>query len=271
MSKGGTVGLLVATLLLCWGFDILARQQTMLSEREGKRFNWFQFLMVPFGVLVSPFCWKLILDFNLSSQPTASLPIGLLATVLAAALLFLLITERLRPQGQFDPRPQPEMPWLDQELPERFCLVAHELPRWWLALCVVCGMPMLLGGLYLAKAGAQPWIGMVVSFSGVLLLLFSGGFRLVVYPRGVEITLGVFNLPLKKLSMSEITSAEVKTFSPLADFGGWGLRLGRDNTTGYIVSGEEGVLVRTEGRNYLFSTEQARVLADGINQVKARQ
>ncbi|NLG84744.1 MAG: hypothetical protein GX493_09110, partial [Firmicutes bacterium] len=73
----------------------------------------------------------------------------------------------------------------------------------------------------------------------------------------------VIGLPLYRLRWDEIVSAEVVEFSPLRDFGGWGIRLNAEGTWGFFYRGNKGVLItRPNGRKVLLgSDDPARLLA----------
>lgn len=269
-SKGATLALIVFTVLLCWGIDTGVRYGVLLAERERKRFNWLQFLTVP-GVMVSAACWFLIVDFNLNGGP---FKVNWAASLgwLLVAMGFLLLTEKLRSKADFEARPLILGADLEGELPEKFCLVAHEAPKLWVVSMTAASVLMIVSGVFMLRLP-----GALLQFSawatllgGVICILFSGGFRFVVHHRGVEVASGFLSIPIKSIPVEQIESVEIKEFSALADYGGWGLRYGADNTMAYVVSGNVGVLLRTPGRNYMLSTGQARAFASAIEQLKAR-
>ncbi len=270
-SKAATLALVVGIVFMCWAIDSGIRYGVLLAERERKRFNWIQFLTVP-GVLISAATWFWIVDFNLNGGPFKLDWVGISGWLLIA-LSFLLLTEKLRSKADFEARPLLLDPDLEGELPEKFCLVAREAPTAWVALMLISSVSMLAGGLWMLRIPG--WImtlsGWATVLGGLVCLLFSGGYRFVVHHRGVEVASGFLSIPIKSIPIEDITSAELKEFSPLADFGGWGLRFGADNTTAYVVSGDVGVLVRTAGRNHLLATSKARAFITAIEQLKRRQ
>jgi hypothetical protein len=66
---------------------------------------------------------------------------------------------------------------------------------------------------------------------------------------------------LLKLAVAQIQSALSDTFSPLADFGGWGIRFGRGGL-GYIYNGNRGVRITTHaGKRYTIGSDRPDELA----------
>ena len=60
-----------------------------------------------------------------------------------------------------------------------------------------------------------------------MLLLFTGGFRVSVTRASVLVRAGLIGVPLLRLTTNEVAEAAAHSFSPLADFGGYG---------GYLLS-----------------------------------
>lgn len=258
--------ILLATMLMMWGIDALGRYQNLALERTAKRYNWFQILMAPF-LLLMPFVWVSLLDFNVGGRPFG-FRWQLHFACTFAVWGYLAATENLRGLGEFEPAPAVEGSEIEGDLPEKFCLMTQDAPVWWTALSLVIGLVFGLmgGGLLLGK---QFGLGLLTAAIGVMMLCFAGGFRFVVHPRAVEVSLAV-GPPLKTIPMNKILRATVHEFSPLQDFGGWGIRMGRNKTTGFIVSGPTGALIETEGRNYLLSTEKAATIVAAIEQVRVQ-
>ena len=64
--------------------------------------------------------------------------------------------------------------------------------------------------------------------------------------------------------MKEITAAEPHVFSPLADFGGWGIRRNREMLA-FFLEGNTGVKLSTKkGKRYLIGTANPERLSSVI-------
>jgi hypothetical protein len=73
-----------------------------------------------------------------------------------------------------------------------------------------------------------------------------------------------------RLKMTDITTVEKQEFSPLRDFGGYGIRMNRD-TTAYFLSGNRGVRLTTvRGIKYLIGSNNADRLSEVIQAVSGK-
>ena len=104
--------------------------------------------------------------------------------------------------------------------------------------------------------------GLIISFILVILLfllvsLMFGFARLttMVSKSGIAFKFIPFHLNYRKISWAEIEKCEVITYNPIRDYGGWGLRSGR-NGKAYNVSGNKGLLLKLKsGKNILLGTQ----------------
>lgn len=94
---------------------------------------------------------------------------------------------------------------------------------------------------------------------GIPLLL--GRMVTVVNEEGLRVSFGCLGWIKKKIPLSDIKEAEVVTYRPIRQFGGWGIRCGcfRGERTGcYSAKGDKGVLISLSGdvRVCLFKTRK---------------
>lgn len=72
----------------------------------------------------------------------------------------------------------------------------------------------------------------------------------------------------KTISKSQVISAEVITFNPLSDYGGWGVK-GNKTTKVYTVFGNSGLLIDSgEKKKILIGTQKPKELAGFIEDWK---
>jgi Family of unknown function (DUF6141) len=98
----------------------------------------------------------------------------------------------------------------------------------------------------------------------VLTLIFGIGFpifaaivRLVTEVRPGTLSIRLVPFRARAISTGEIKSAEAREYSPMGEFGGWGIRLGRDGGRAYNAYGTRGVqLVLSEGKRVLVGTQR---------------
>ena len=78
-------------------------------------------------------------------------------------------------------------------------------------------------------------------------------------------------LPVLRLRLADIVDARVHTFSPIGDFGGWGIRR-RNGVTAYFLEGNTGVLLRTSrDKKYLIGTDHPERLAAVLNAARGTE
>ncbi len=78
-------------------------------------------------------------------------------------------------------------------------------------------------------------------------------------------------LLFKRISLSDIQSCEARSYRPIAEYGGWGVRYSISGRGwAYNVSGNQGVQLELKnGKRILIGSQHAGELAEAIN--KARQ
>ena len=111
---------------------------------------------------------------------------------------------------------------------------------------------------------------LLLVFAAVAFLLFFGELRTEVRDEGLYARL----FPLtrqQRFSWGGIQSCEAKTFRPLLEHGGWGLRCTRDGKA-YTFSGNRGVQLEfTDGKKLLIGSQRADELAIAIGEMLGRR
>ena len=89
--------------------------------------------------------------------------------------------------------------------------------------------------------------------------------KLVTEVREDGIYIRFYPLRSRKISFSEITKCAVREYSPIREYGGWGIRCG-SNGKAYNVSGSRGVQLEfSNGKQLLIGSQEAEELAEAIN------
>jgi hypothetical protein len=105
-------------------------------------------------------------------------------------------------------------------------------------------------------------------YGGVALLLWF--MRLTVRVDHHHLHVRFFPLLTKNIPLEEIEQAEARTYRPILEYGGWGLRYGWKGTA-YNVSGNRGVqLVLRNGKRILIGSQRAEELAAAIRAARER-
>lgn len=111
--------------------------------------------------------------------------------------------------------------------------------------------------------------GMVVFLIifGVLFPVFMLSLTMVTEVRtsGLFIRIYPFHLSYREFPFGSIKSYEVREYSPLRDFGGWGIRFGPKGHA-YNVSGNKGVFFEfTSGKKLMVGSQRPDELAEAIS------
>ena len=109
----------------------------------------------------------------------------------------------------------------------------------------------------------------------LLWLVFGIGFpiffltlKLTVTVTGEAIQIHYRPLARRTIPISEVAQAEAGTYSPLGEYGGWGIR-GFGRNRAYNVSGRRGVALNlTDGRKVMIGSQRAEELARAIEAVQ---
>ena len=104
----------------------------------------------------------------------------------------------------------------------------------------------------------------VVVLAGTLALMAYARLEVRVDDETVQVRFRPFHLRGRRIALSEIAEARRRTYRPLAEYGGWGIRYGFSGMA-YNVSGNEGVqLVLTNGKRILLGSQRSRELEAAI-------
>lgn len=111
--------------------------------------------------------------------------------------------------------------------------------------------------------GNKPSSDLVIILTGFFPLLTIILFRLltletIINEEGIAYRFRPFQRKPKLIKSDDIVRYEVKKYSPLKDYGGWGIRLGSFNKgKAYNVSGNQGVLFEFKnGKKFMLGTQK---------------
>ncbi len=126
-------------------------------------------------------------------------------------------------------------------------------------------VPILTVVIALVRWAQTPWLSILIVLVGLAISTIYGGFRTSVGKDALAVRMGIWGIRLLTLRTTDISSAEVQTYSPLRDFGGYGIRFGK-GMKAYFLSGNRGVKVITHsGKKYLIGSDHPERLATVIN------
>jgi len=134
---------------------------------------------------------------------------------------------------------------------------------WWVhALVLACAGGSIVGTIA-TPADSSPWWIVVPT---LLLIAIYGLFTpmtVEVSSEVMEVRFGRLGWPGWSFPVAEMEDARVVTFSPLRDFGGWGIRRGRD---GFCLNerGTTGVRVVHAGSAYIIGSDAPEELLTAL-------
>lgn len=142
----------------------------------------------------------------------------------------------------------------------RVDLGTHERAVWTRTTSSRVGLVVLAVALLVTAVAALLTGSVVVVVIGVVTALIGVVFvtwRTTVDHRGVTAST-VVRFPRLRVPMDSIAYAETATVSPLKEFGGYGIRVGRGGETGVITRGGDAVRIhRTDGSSLVITTDDA--------------
>ncbi|MFN2202162.1 MAG: DUF6141 family protein [Caldilineaceae bacterium] len=145
-------------------------------------------------------------------------------------------------------------------------------PWLWLIIAFVAGLQWW--GFYRQIVLGKPWgnnpapdwmmVLLWLAFGiGLPLLFFL--FELVVTVNASAVEIRFSPVVRRTIPLTEIAKVEARTYAPLKEYGGWGIRVGLSGKRAYNISGNEGVeLTLTDGRKVLIGSKRSKELAQII-------
>lgn len=125
---------------------------------------------------------------------------------------------------------------------------------WWVhAVVVACAGSAVAGALTAPADDSRWWLALPVLVLAAIYGLFTP-MTVEVSSEEVAVRFGHVGWPGWSFQIAEIEDAQVVTFRPMRDFGGWGIRRGRD---GFCLNerGNTGVRFRHAGRAYIIGSD----------------
>ena len=205
-------------------------------------------------------------------SPAARLHLPVVLGCALAAVAVGLVAQWLAPSAKVaGPEIPPEIPVAPEMLrsmePGRAWSYREGQDAWWLRLLSLGLLGWAIWSLVrLGLAGVAP------ALPGLLLgAVMWGGFRVVVDRCGVHLRIGPLGIPIRNLSWQDIRAVRLREFSPLAEFGGWGLRY-RPGTTALFLHGRRGAeIVLASGRSWLVGSDHPERLCEVLESARKAQ
>ena len=262
------LGLSVGFLILsAWLDELWARQE------KRKTFNWMS-LFDEFAI--GSMCGVQIAYVNMLASPQRIFSFPWVEMVVACGLGtgLAIVLELLRPYRPYDKKQAVED--TDQVSDEITRIIQSGNPlAYWESqnppyagvLAVIVPLVLIIAAVFTWTV--LPWLSVIMAVIALAMISTYGGFRTQVTRDTVTVRMGLLGFKLLQLKMADIASVEVHAFSPLHDFGGYGIRFNREMQA-YYLQGDRGVKITVvDGRKYLIGSDRPEHLAAVIDSVRA--
>ncbi len=140
--------------------------------------------------------------------------------------------------------------------------------QWWVWAILLAVLGLSVNGIW-NKENIQTSDVVVpaVAFGLVAFLLLGSTLKTRIDEKGVHVKFFPFILKTHSYSWEDLYSVEIATYSPLADFGGWGYRISfKGKGRAYNVKGNKGIqLITSDGKKRLIGTQKPEEAKQIIN------
>ena len=152
--------------------------------------------------------------------------------------------------------------------------------RWWLWVLMLISALGTIGvfgyGIFVQVIEGKPWgdnpmsdTGLIITGAlttvlvvGIAVLILSA--RLITEVRSDGIYVRFFPIGWKAILFETIASYQTRTFHPIREYGGWGIRWGREGKA-YIAGGDEGLqLLLNDGKQVLIGSRRVQELEAAV-------
>ncbi|MFN5416587.1 MAG: hypothetical protein ACK5B9_05980 [Flavobacteriia bacterium] len=148
----------------------------------------------------------------------------------------------------------------------------QKFTQWWLFLLLFGISGLFIYALYIQLVVGTPFGDKPIGNGGLIAisifvlnlnaLFFATRLETQIDHKGIYVRFYPFQRKMRFYAWQEIQKAEVRTYKPLQEYGGWGIRYGfRGNGKAYNVSGNEGLQLELKsGEKFLIGTRKGEEL-----------
>lgn len=124
--------------------------------------------------------------------------------------------------------------------------------------------------------GSNPgpdWVlWLLLPLFGIAFPLFFMRLRLIVAVRSDHLEIRYVPMTRRKIAFDDIERAEPRTYRPIAEYGGWGIKGWSRRKMAYSVSGNQGVLLHLRnGNTIMIGSREPRKLARALERAMQRR
>ena len=154
---------------------------------------------------------------------------------------------------------------------------------WWVTLLFgITFLPAVIALQQLASGNVGGGDGAMPGWTVVLLLslgfglpgaiyAFMGELRVQVKERVLDLRWGYLEVIRKEISFQDVARAEAVTYSPIRDFGGWGIRYGTKGKRGWTVKGNQALVLHlVDGTRFYVGSDRPERLLQWVESARKR-
>lgn len=147
--------------------------------------------------------------------------------------------------------------------------------RWWLFMFILAVIVIIVGTAYYTTRDAEE--GTAVTASVISLLITVPLVFALLYLRletridekGILTWFKPFGFTKKYFSWEEVDEVYIRRYSPVTEYGGWGIRGVGDNDKAYKIKGNTGIQINTtEGKKFLIGTLKPKEAEQALTHYK---
>ncbi|MBT3362679.1 MAG: DUF1648 domain-containing protein [Chloroflexi bacterium] len=267
LAFGLAIGLSVFFIGLSIFFDEL-----WIRQEKKKSFNWLSlFDELAVGILAGTNIGYI--RYLNAGAGNFSFPWATVLLVAGISIIAAVALDYLRP---FTPHPDQadvieDTAGIEAELVTRlkgsgsFVYWDVQNPLWNTFMTILVPIAMIIGGIF--AWFDTIWVSALLFVVALGIFSIYGGQRALVTRDYVKVRYGILGIRILNLKTSDIAQIDVHSFSPLKDFGGYGIRY-RSGIKAYFLSGSRGVkLTMANGKKYLIGSNHPDQLAAVIRAV----
>ena len=126
------------------------------------------------------------------------------------------------------------------------------------------GVQLLIIMVLLVATSQTWWSMMIIFLAMVLTMVLIGSLKLTTWidDEGVHFKMNLFHRRVRTIPWEEIDQIHVREYSPLKEYGGWGIRYGNKGWA-YNVKGKHGLqILKTDGKRILIGTQNPEEVSE---------
>lgn len=147
--------------------------------------------------------------------------------------------------------------------------------KWWMRLIFIIPVSAAMYGMLSQRdANASSWsvVFVVLVLAAVGALFFFAKLETRIDDTGITIRYFPFQRVYYYVRWDEIEEIHIRKYSPLFEYGGWGLRYSLTNGKAYNVSGNKGLQLKLKsGKKFLIGTQQETALQEYLTYLKSEK